>query len=44
VYDVAPSWRAVLTGMANSTPFATHQIEGLLKIVYDGRVIKETTP
>jgi hypothetical protein len=44
VYDVAPAWRAVLTGMNNVTPYATHQIEGLIKIVYDGgRVIKETT-
>jgi hypothetical protein len=44
VYDVAPAWRAVLTGMNNVTPYATHQIEGLIKVVYDGgRVIKETT-
>jgi hypothetical protein len=27
------------------TPYATHQIEGLLKIVYEGgRVVKEVTP
>jgi hypothetical protein len=45
VYDVAPAWRAVLTGMANMTPYATHQIEGLLKVVYEGgRVVKEVTP
>jgi hypothetical protein len=45
VYDVAPAWRAVLTGMANMTPYASHQIEGLLKVVYDGgRVVKEVTP
>jgi hypothetical protein len=44
VYDLSPSWRTVLTGMANSTPYATHQLEGLLKIAYQGRVIKETTP
>jgi len=44
VYDVAPAWRAVLTGMANMTPYATHQIEGLLKVVYDGgRAVKEVT-
>jgi hypothetical protein len=45
VYDVAPAWRAVLTGMDNVTPYATHQIEGLLKIVYDGgHVVREVTP
>jgi hypothetical protein len=45
VYDVAPAWRAVLTGMTNMTPYASHQIEGLLKVVYDGgRVVKEVTP
>jgi hypothetical protein len=45
VYDLAPAWRAVLTGMANMTPYATHQIEGLLKIVYDGgRVLNEVKP
>lgn len=45
VYDVAPAWRAVLTGMDNVTPYATHQIEGLLKVIYDGgRVVKEVTP
>jgi hypothetical protein len=45
VYDLAPAWRAVLTGMDNVTPYATHQIEGLLKIVYDGgHVLREVTP
>jgi hypothetical protein len=45
VYDVAPAWRAVLTGMDNVTPYATHQIEGLLKVIYDGgRVVKEVRP
>ena len=45
VYDVAPAWRAVLTGMDNVTPYATHQIQGLLKIIYDGgRVVREVTP
>jgi hypothetical protein len=45
VYDVASAWRAVLTGMDNVTPYATHQIEGLLKIVYDGgHVVREVTP
>jgi hypothetical protein len=45
VYDVAPAWRAVLTGMDNVTPYATHQIEGLLKIIYDGgRAVREVTP
>ena len=44
VYDFSRSWRAVLTGMANSTPYATHQMEGLLKIVWDGHLIKESTP
>ena len=44
VYDVAPAWRAVLTGMGNMSPYATHQVEGLLKIVYDGgHVLKEVT-
>ena len=44
VYDVAPAWRAVLTGMDNVTPYTTHQIEGLLKIVYDGgHVVREVT-
>ena len=44
VYDVLPAWRAVLTGMGNMSPYATHQIEGLLKIVYDGgHVLKEVT-
>ena len=45
VYDLAPAWRAVLTGMDNVTPYATHQIEGLLKIVYDGgHVVREVMP
>ncbi|MGA7743342.1 MAG: hypothetical protein ABSF35_00825 [Polyangia bacterium] len=45
VYDMAPAWRAVLTGMDNVTPYATHQIQGLLKIVYEGgRVVREVTP
>jgi hypothetical protein len=31
--------------MTNMTPYASHQIEGLLKVVYDGgRVVKEVTP
>jgi len=45
VYDLAPAWRAVLTGMDNVTPYATHQMEGLLKIVYDGgHVVRKVTP
>ncbi len=45
VYDVAPAWRAVLTGMENVTPYATHQMEGLLKVIYDGRrAVKEVRP
>ena len=45
VYDLAPAWRTVLSGMANMTPYASHQIEGLLKVIYDGgRVVKEVTP
>jgi hypothetical protein len=31
--------------MDNVTPYATHQIEGLLKVIYDGgRAVREVTP
>jgi hypothetical protein len=44
VYDLSRSWRAAVTGMANSTPYASHQLQGLVKVVYEGQIIKESTP
>jgi hypothetical protein len=38
-WDFLPAWRAVLTGVVSQTPFATHQIETLLKLVYNGRYV-----
>jgi len=38
-WDFAPSWRAVVTGVLSETPFASHQIETLAKLVYNGRYV-----
>ena len=34
-----PSWRAVVTGVWSETPFASHQIETLAKVVYNGHYV-----
>jgi hypothetical protein len=36
-WDISPAWRAVVTGVISETPFATHQIETLAKLIYNGR-------
>jgi hypothetical protein len=38
-WDFLPSWRAVVTGVISETPFASHQIETLAKVVYNGRYV-----
>jgi hypothetical protein len=38
-WDFAPSWRAVVTGVLSETPFASHQVETLAKLVYNGRYV-----
>lgn len=38
-WDVTPSWRAVVTSVISETPFVSHQLEMLAKLVYNGRYV-----
>ena len=46
VWDANASWRVVLTGVANSTPYVKQGFEGLLKVVYNGgrTIVQESRP
>ena len=38
-WDFLPAWRAVITGVVSETPFASHQVETLAKVVYSGHYV-----
>ena len=45
VYDFDARWRALVTGIASVTPFATQSYEGMAKLVYQATTrIRERRP